>query len=145
VSADPRSRQRRTLHPDQRALPWKNWVRRTPRRGGTARLAFAGADATESLDPFAAYSPADLGRQFAAELPKLPGHPGDPGDRRADPAGDDSPSGRRPGRAARWGVDDVVKNGSTSFEPGKMVGAGAYRVVAFAPGRETRLERYDGY
>jgi peptide/nickel transport system substrate-binding protein len=33
-----------------------------PRRGGTVRLAFAGGGATESLDPFAAYSPADLVR-----------------------------------------------------------------------------------
>jgi peptide/nickel transport system substrate-binding protein len=39
----------------------------------------------------------------------------------------------------------LVKNGATSFAPEDVVGTGAYRVAAFAPGRETRLVRNDGY
>lgn len=175
------------------------------------RLAFVGGGATESLDPLAAYTPADLarglvvfdrlftvvggkttpalavsaepapdarsftltlregvtwhdgsplvaqdvafslvqlttqGRQFAAELPRIIdiANVAVTGERTLrvptlQAVGD--PAGLLAGASMT-----VMKNGTMSFEPGKLVGTGAYRVVAFEPGRETRLARYDSY
>jgi peptide/nickel transport system substrate-binding protein len=183
----------------------------TPRRGGTVRLAFTGGGATESLDPLAAYSPADLarglvafdrlftvvdgtvtpalavsaepapdarsftltlregvtwhdgaplvaedvafslsqlttpGRQFAAELLRTIDIPNlaVTGERTLRvptllPVGD--PAGLLAGASMT-----VVKDGTTSFAPGTVVGTGAYRVVAFEPGRESRMVRNDDY
>ncbi|WP_449061202.1 ABC transporter substrate-binding protein [Planomonospora algeriensis] len=39
----------------------------------------------------------------------------------------------------------VIKDGTTSFAPGEVIGTGAYRVAAFAAGREARLVRNDDY
>jgi peptide/nickel transport system substrate-binding protein len=39
----------------------------------------------------------------------------------------------------------VLKDGTTSFDVGQVVGTGPYRLVGFEAGRETRLERFDGH
>jgi peptide/nickel transport system substrate-binding protein len=39
----------------------------------------------------------------------------------------------------------VLKDGTTSFDTGQIVGTGPYRVAAFEAGREARLERFDGH
>lgn len=182
----------------------------TPRRGGTVRLAFVGGGATESLDPLAAYSPADLARglvmfdrlfivadgkaapslavsaepaadvrsfvltlregvtwhdgsplvaadvafsfgqlathpQFASELPR---HLDIPGVAVVDERTLRVPTLRAVGDPAGLlaaASMTVVKNGTTSFTPENTVGTGAYRVTAFAAGRETRLVRNDEY
>ncbi|MFD3702134.1 ABC transporter substrate-binding protein [Nocardia sp. NPDC058658] len=39
----------------------------------------------------------------------------------------------------------VIKNGTVTFTPETAVGTGPYRVEAFAPGRQTRLRRFDSH
>ncbi|GGJ74908.1 hypothetical protein GCM10010123_01110 [Pilimelia anulata] len=39
----------------------------------------------------------------------------------------------------------IVKNGTTAFTAGKLVGTGAYRLTGFAPGQDATLGRYDGH
>ncbi|MDT0345708.1 ABC transporter substrate-binding protein [Streptomyces litchfieldiae] len=182
-----------------------------PRRGGTVRLAFAGGGAGESLDPFAAYSPADLvrglvlfdrlfnvldgapspalavsaepaadamsftltlrqnvtwhdgspltaadvayslayltgpGRTFASELPAYLDIERVSADGELTltvptlrPVGD-------PATLLAGAAMTVIKEGTTSFSPGEVLGTGAFRVTAFEAGREARLTRYEDY
>ncbi|MFD5653377.1 ABC transporter substrate-binding protein [Streptomyces sp. NPDC127039] len=181
------------------------------RRGGTARLAFAGAGAAESLDPTVGTSPCELARHavvfdtlfFFGDGEARPGlataaevdsaaksctltlrqgvrwHDGTPFtaedvvhtlryraspdrvspselsayfDLAAAEASDDHtvvvPTVQAVGDPATMFAGAglyVIKKGTSSFSAGTTVGTGPYRVTAFKAGRETRLERYDGY
>jgi peptide/nickel transport system substrate-binding protein len=55
-----------------------------------------------------------------------------------------TPVGDPPGLFAGANVS-VLKDGTTSFDVGQVVGTGPYRLVAFEAGREARLERFDGH